>query len=52
MESRLNPYIRFNGNARQAMEFYQDVFGGRLEIGTIADFGVPDSPTADKVMHA
>ncbi|MEU8413527.1 VOC family protein [Amycolatopsis japonica] len=52
MESRLNPYIRFNGNARQAMEFYQEVFGGKLEIGTIADFGAPDSPTADKVMHA
>ncbi|AGM06559.1 VOC family protein [Amycolatopsis keratiniphila] len=52
MESRLNPYIRFNGRARQAMEFYQEVFGGKLEIRTIADFGSPDSPAADKVMHA
>lgn len=23
MASRLNPYINFNGNARQAMEFYK-----------------------------
>ncbi|WP_394361105.1 hypothetical protein [Amycolatopsis sp. SB7-3] len=23
-----------------------------MEIGTIADFGAPDSPAADKVMHA
>ncbi|MFI7119185.1 VOC family protein [Amycolatopsis sp. NPDC049868] len=52
MESRLNAYIRYNGNARQAMEFYREVLGGKLEIGTIADFRSPDSPTADKVMHA
>ncbi|MFJ8912647.1 VOC family protein [Amycolatopsis sp. NPDC102389] len=52
MGSRLNPYIRYNGNARQAMEFYQEVLGGKLEIGTIADFGSPGSLSADKVMHA
>lgn len=52
MGSRLNPYIRYNGNARQAMEFYQEVLGGKLEIGTIGDFGSPDSPDAGKVMHA
>nr|WP_042195147.1 VOC family protein [Kibdelosporangium sp. MJ126-NF4]CEL21722.1 PhnB protein; putative DNA binding 3-demethylubiquinone-9 3-methyltransferase domain protein [Kibdelosporangium sp. MJ126-NF4]CTQ92503.1 PhnB protein; putative DNA binding 3-demethylubiquinone-9 3-methyltransferase domain protein [Kibdelosporangium sp. MJ126-NF4] len=52
MESRLNPYISYNGNARQAMEFYQKVFDGKLKIGTVADFGSPDSPDADKVMHA
>ncbi|ANN21900.1 hypothetical protein SD37_20390 [Amycolatopsis orientalis] len=34
------------------MEFYREVFGGKLEIGTIADFGSPDSPHADKVRHA
>ncbi|UMP04841.1 VOC family protein [Amycolatopsis sp. EV170708-02-1] len=52
MGSRLNPYIRYNGNARQAMEFYGEIFGGKLEVGTIADFRSPDSPAADKVMHA
>ena len=30
MTSRLNPYISFSDNARQAMEFYRDVFGGEL----------------------
>ena len=25
MGSRLNPYISFDGNAREAMEFYRDV---------------------------
>ena len=27
MTSRLNPYISFDGDARQAMEFDQQVFG-------------------------
>ena len=47
MASQLNPYISYNGNARQAMEFYQEVFGGKLELGTASDFGSPDSPHAD-----
>ncbi|MDA3642527.1 VOC family protein [Saccharopolyspora indica] len=52
MGSQLNPCITFNGNARQAMEFYRQVFGGELEVGTIADFGSPEAPNADKVMHS
>src|SRR5262245_58994395 len=51
MSSRLNPYLNFNGNARQALEFYRSVFGGTLNINTYADFGGKDSPDADKVMH-
>jgi PhnB protein len=51
MSSRLNPYLNFNGNARQALEFYRGVFGGTLNINTYADFGGQGSPDADKVMH-
>jgi len=51
MSSRLNPYLNFNGSARQALEFYRSVFGGTLNINTFADFGGQDSPDADKVMH-
>jgi len=51
MASRLNPYISFNGNARQAMEFYKDVFGGELNLNTFGEFG-QSGPDADKVMHA
>ena len=51
MSSRLNPYLNFNGNARQALEFYRSVFGGTLNINIYADFGGKDSPDADKVMH-
>jgi PhnB protein len=52
MASRLNPYISFDGTARQAMEFYHSVFGGDLRMNTFAEFGAPDSPDADKIMHA
>ncbi len=51
MPSRLNPYISFSDDARQAMEFYQDVFGGRLTLTTFGELGAPDTPDADKIMH-
>ena len=52
MSSRLNPYISFAGNGRQAMEFYKGVFGGTLTLNTFGEFGEQDSPDADEVMHS
>lgn len=52
MTSRLNPYIAFPGNARDAMQFYQTVFGGTLKVTTFGEFGNQDAAVADKVMHA
>jgi PhnB protein len=52
MASRLNPYLSFGDDARQAMAFYSDVFGGTLTISTFGEFGAQDSPDADKIMHA
>jgi PhnB protein len=52
MASRLNPYISFDDSARQAMEFYRDVFGGDLTMSTFGEFGQADSPDADKIMHS
>ena len=49
MASRLNPYISFAGNARQAMEFYEQVFGGTLRLSTFGEFGADDQP--DGIMH-
>jgi PhnB protein len=52
MASRLNPYISFKDNARQAMEFYRDVFGGNLALNTFGDMGAPaGAPESDKIMH-
>ncbi|MGW1882617.1 VOC family protein [Streptomyces sp. NPDC001970] len=51
MTSRLNPYLSFGGDARQAMEFYKEVFGGTLALNTFGEFGQKDTPGADKIMH-
>jgi PhnB protein len=52
MASKLNPYLSFRDNARQAMDFYRDVFGGELTVSTFGEFGHPNAAEADKVMHA
>jgi PhnB protein len=52
MSSRLNPYINFDGDAREAMEFYRDVLGGELVINTFGEYGSDDPAIADKTMHA
>lgn len=52
MASRLNPYLSFRDTARQAMEFYQQVFGGNLTLSTFGEFGNTDPAVADKVMHS
>ena len=46
MSSRLNPYISFAGNARDAMEFYESVFGGTLALNTFGEFGGATPPNA------
>jgi PhnB protein len=50
VSSRLNPYISFDDNARQALEFYRGVFGGELSLNTFGESGM-EGPDADKVMH-
>ena len=49
MQSKLNPYISFQDNARQAMEFYKNVFGGNLTLNTFRESHMGDS---DLIMHA
>ena len=51
MTSRLNPYINFSDTARQALEFYRDVFGGDLTLSTFGEAGAAGGPDADKIMH-
>jgi PhnB protein len=51
MASILNPYISFQDNARQALEFYQETFGGELTVSTFGEFGDPSQPGADGIMH-
>jgi PhnB protein len=53
MTVALNPYLSFRGNAREAINFYQSVFGGELTISTFADFQASQDPSeAELVMHS
>jgi PhnB protein len=53
MSVLLNPYLSFRGTARQAIEFYQSVFGGEVTISTFAELhGSEDPDDQDKVMHS
>jgi PhnB protein len=51
----LNPYLNFEGNAREALEFYRDVFGGELNIMAFGDMGMTEHEgqplDPDAVMH-
>ncbi|WP_256106446.1 VOC family protein [Streptomyces sp. ODS05-4] len=51
MANRLNPYLSFDGNARQAMEHYQRTFGGQLDLMTFGDMGGAEPGSEDKIMH-
>ena len=50
----INPYLIFNGNCRQAMEFYKKCLGGVLYLSTYAE--LPGEKVAkqdkDKILHA
>ena len=53
MGVRLNPYINFRDNARQAIEFYHAALGGNLHMTTFKEGGMSYGPeTDDLVMHA
>lgn len=51
----INAYINFNGNCREAMNFYKECLGGDLSVQTIEGSGIEDqcSPTMkSQVLHA
>lgn len=53
MSTQLNPYLNFRGNAREAAEFYQSVFGGSLRINTFKELGGAQSPDEENlIMHS
>ena len=51
MASRLNPYVNvLDGKAREALDFYQSVLGGELNVMTFGDMGT-EGDLATQVMH-
>ena len=52
MTTRLNPYLSFRGNAREAMTKYHGVFGGDLDLAPFSMFDMPvDDAEKEWVMH-
>jgi len=53
--TQLNTYLRFNGNCREAMNFYKSCLGGELTLQTVAESPIAAQlpPEAgNNVMHA
>jgi len=52
MAVRLNPYLNFRGQAREALEQYHRVFGGELTVSTFAEAGMEVAPEESEwLMH-
>jgi PhnB protein len=53
MSAQLNAYLNFRNNAREAMEFYREVFGGTLTLSTFGENHASSDPAEDSlVMHS
>ncbi len=49
----LCPFLMFTGDCKQAMEFYHECLGGKLEIHTFGESPVPSSDAQkSKIMHS
>lgn len=51
------PYISFNGNCEEAVNFYQSIFGGTVSFMRYKDMPpgdglIPDEKSLEKIMHA
>lgn len=52
MTARLNPYIGFRTQARDALTFYHGIFGGDLQLMTFGENHASQDPAeADLIMH-
>lgn len=52
MTVTLNPYLNFRDTAKDAMTFYQHVFGGELTLSTFGENNMGTDPADnDKIMH-
>jgi PhnB protein len=53
MSQQLSPYVNFQGRAREGMEFYQKVFGGKLDLQSVGEKGTPrPAGLGDRIVHA
>jgi len=53
--ARITPYLYFDGNCRDAMNFYRECLGGELYVQTVGDTPAAEHMPPDarqKIMHA
>ncbi len=53
--TRINGYLNFNGNCREAMTFYRECLGGELSLQTVAESPLAgQTPTGmqQQILHA
>lgn len=49
----LTPYLNFNGNAAEAMKYYQSILGGELKMQTFGETKMAGTPQEkDLIVHA
>ncbi len=53
MNPTLNPYLTFNGNAAEAMKYYNSILGGELSMQTFEEAKMANSPEEKNlIIHA
>lgn len=55
MKTQINPYLIFNGNCKEAMNFYKTCFGGELILQTVGESPMAaqwPASAKDSVLHA
>lgn len=52
---QLNPYINFNDNTEEVLNFYQSILGGTVTLSRFSEYASPEMPVAKEhenlVMH-
>ncbi|APV45174.1 PhnB protein [Dehalogenimonas formicexedens] len=50
----LNVYLHFNGDCKQGMDFYKQIFGGELKVMTVAQspMAAQRPEVKDKILHS
>lgn len=52
MTIKVSPYLVFNGQTRDAFEFYKSVFGGELAMNEFGPMGAEGGFAPEAIMHA
>lgn len=53
MDTKLVVYLNFDGSVAEVMQFYQSIFGGKLDMQTFAEANMADNESLkDRIIHA